>query len=313
MNKLRSNSENGLIAKRSNRRFIAGLTAAAVIALCAISCSPEAPWTTRDVQITIDVQQISAGFIECQFSTNKNAYYLVACEPAIEGVNPMEYQKQFMMLALDSANVKYLMWRNQRLKEGEFNVAPFASHALQYGAVHYVFTPLQANTHYWLYAFVVDPDKMEPVGRLNFQNIYTTTGSTVDIHFEYRIKGRWDYIYPLDKNGNIYNAFPYIAITRDSLEIDQSGDLPTMYFSILYIQNLKNLEEANILYGVKVAENDGFSSPVEFEMGHTYYTYISGMDGSYNHKVLYRFKWYGDSTSYYFKEDASELESNTGI
>ena len=35
----KSNSDSGLTAKRSYRRFIAGLTAIAVIALCAISCS----------------------------------------------------------------------------------------------------------------------------------------------------------------------------------------------------------------------------------------------------------------------------------
>lgn len=35
----KSNSDSGLTAKRSYRRFIAGLTAIAVVALCAISCS----------------------------------------------------------------------------------------------------------------------------------------------------------------------------------------------------------------------------------------------------------------------------------
>ena len=93
------------------------------------ACNPDARWETEDVNISIDIQYISAGFIECSFSTDKEAYYLIAIDSVHSGYNPMDNQKQFMMLALDSANLSYLRWRNELLKAGEFHIAPFSSHS----------------------------------------------------------------------------------------------------------------------------------------------------------------------------------------
>ena len=42
------------------------------------SCSPEAKWETKDVNIEMTVTNVSAGFAECEFSTDKEAYYLIA-------------------------------------------------------------------------------------------------------------------------------------------------------------------------------------------------------------------------------------------
>ena len=272
------------------------------------SCNPEAPWSTRDVELYMTVGNISAGFIECNFSTNKEAYYLIGLEPARPGYDPMTQQKQFMTLELDEANVAYLSWRNLLLQNGEFNIAPFSSQSLQYGNVHYIFTGLEPDTEYWLYAFVVNPDKMEPVGHLYMMPVSTTAQSTMNIHFEYRVKGKWDYSYPLDSAGKICTVYPYIAATRDSLEIDESGDSPEMYFGLWYGEMMSNPEFADILYGVKAVENDGFNSYLEFEAGHTYYTYFSGFEGSFNHQVLYKFRWEGENTSLYFREEDSVLD-----
>lgn len=276
------------------------------------SCDPEAKWDVKNVEITMTVENVSAGFIECSFETNKEAYYLIAIEAAQEGYNPMEHQKQFMMLAIDSANVEYLAWRNKLLRQGEFNIAPFASHALQYGAVNYIFTALEADTHYWIYAFVVNPETMMPVGRLHLVHAYTTVGTTKAIRFEYRVKGRWDYSYPMDMDGNILNHFPYVGTTRDSLEVAASGDAPTMYFDFWYNNLLQHPEQARIVYGVQAVENDGYDSYLEFQEGHTYYTYFSGFDGSFNHHVLYKFTWTEDY-EHYFTEEESVLEENTGL
>ena len=147
-----------------------------IIMLC--SCDPEAKWETSDVDITINVQTVSAAFIRCEFKTNKEAYYLISCEPVVQDVDPMSYQKQFMMLALDSANVKYLAWRHEQLLGGEFNIAPFSSHALQYGNVNHVFTLPEADTDYWIYAFVVNPSTMAPVGKLYLTTVHTAPYST---------------------------------------------------------------------------------------------------------------------------------------
>ena len=94
------------------------------------SCNPEANWETQDVEVYMTQKALSAGFAEFEFSTNKDAYYLIAiCDPW-EDYNPVANQKQFMQLALDSAYAQYLLWRNYLLREKEFNVAPFSSHSL---------------------------------------------------------------------------------------------------------------------------------------------------------------------------------------
>ena len=258
------------------------------IVLC-LSCNPEAKWTTSDVEINMEVVTVSAGFVECHFSTNKEAYYLIACVPAVEGENPQDHPKQFMTLALDSANVEYLAWRNSLLKQGEFNIAPFASHALQYGSVNHFFTGLLPGFTYWIYAFVVDPSTLKPSGKLYLETITTTEESVFDVHFDYRIKGKWDYIYPVDTLNKIYARFPYIATTCDSNsisaasfdlisdslmlleeEIDKlvgkpirelEGDsLASMYLYLWTLDRFLFPEKANVLYGVKAVENAGWAS-----------------------------------------------------
>ena len=301
----------GLTAKRSYRRLFAGLTAlCAVSALALSSCNPEAKWETKDVEIQMNISTVSAGYIECSFSTNKEAYYLIAIEPARDDYNPMEHQKQFMMLALDSANLAYLAWRNKLLQRGEFNVAPFSSHALQYGSVNHFFTGLWWDTDYWIYAFVVNPETMKPEGKLYLERVTTTSESIIDVHFDYRVKGRWDYIYPVDTNGNIFARFPYIATTRDSLTLVEDSlyteEAAVTYFWFWCAERFLNLtDDVDIHYGVHAVENYGIQSSEYWEEGHTYYTIISGYDGSFKQATVYKFVWTGDSCNFYFHDTDS--------
>ena len=298
------------------RRFILVLIPCSL--LLAPSCNPEAKWETEDVEISMSVSTVSAGFIECSFSTDKEAYYLVAIEDVREGYNPMDNQKQFMMLALDSANVEYLSWRNNLLKEGEFNIAPFASHALQYGSIDYFFTGLLPDHEYWVYAFVVNPTTLKPSGKLYLQTIKTTSESIMDIHFDYRIKGRWDYIYPVDTLNKIYGRFPYIATTCDSLLFGEDTTLyispdtaAITYFAFWALERFYTPEIAEVLYGVHAVENDGWQSAEYFQEGHTYYTAICGFDGSFKQLTLYKFTWTGDSCNLYMRDsDPANLMRN---
>ncbi|MBR6117466.1 MAG: hypothetical protein IKQ11_01235 [Paludibacteraceae bacterium] len=272
------------------------------------ACSPEAKWYTDDVEITMDVHTVSAGFVECHFTTSKDAYYLVACEEVRDDYNPLEHQKAFMTLALDSANVEYLAWRNSLLKKGEFNIAPFSSHALQYGNVNFFFTGLLPDMDYWIYAFVVNPDKMTPAGKLYLQRVTTKDESIMDVHFDYRIKGLWDYIYPVDTTGTICDKFPYIARTVDSLTIAQDSIFPNdpkLYFMGWALNCFLDKSQAHVLYGVHAAENDGWSTETAFEEGNTYYTAISGYDGSFKQLTIYKFTWTGDSCNYFFHDTDS--------
>jgi len=286
-----------------------------IVLLCA--CEPEAKWTDKDIEVNISVKNISAAFIECDFSTNKDTYYLIAIEPIKKGIDPMAHQKQFMMLALDSANVEYIIWRNQLLQNGEFNIAPFSSHALRYGNTHHFFTGLDKDTDYWIYAFAVNPETLEPISKLHLMTVRTAKRSTMDVHFEYRVKGNWDYIYPVDGNGKIVTGFPYIATTRDSIELAEDTLLtpeivsPTEYFIILLAGQFEYPDYSRIFYGVQAIENDGINSYLTFEEGHTYYTCIGGFDGNFRQIALYKFVWNGPKTNYYFNESDDANLINT--
>ncbi len=285
----------------------------AAVLLC--SCGAEAKYETEGVEVRMDIKNISAGFIECDFSTNKDAYYLIAiCEPW-EDFNPAANSKQFMQLALDSAYAEYLLWSNDLLRKKEFNVAPFASHSLQYGSEKHFFTGLLPNKEYWVFCFPVDPIKMKPVGALNLIPVKTLEDSNMNIHFEYRIKGNWDYIYPVDATGKINEQFPYIATTRDSITLvmdsnfiaikDSKPDytfteMVVLYFVQWSIIRFSIPELAGVHYGVYAVKNDGFDSNEIFQKGHTYFTAISGYDGSFKQTTIYRFVWTGDSCKYYF-------------
>lgn len=293
------------VALKNGIRFIVGRIILVLFPLSFFlcpSCNPEATWTTKDVTIDVHVKNVSAGFIECDFATDKEAYYLVSCMPAQEGAAPLSQPKQFMMLALDSANREYIDWRNGLLKAGEFNIAPFSSHALQYGSVNYFFTGLMRDTDYWIFAFVVNPETMKPVGHLNLVAVHTKFRNEEAIHFEYRIKGYWDYAYPLDGKGNINSHYPYVAATRDSLQLDSLKISPKDYFGQWYDYLLAHPKEADIHYGVTAVENTGFDGTQLFEEGHTYYTTFCGFDGASEKPIVYGFTWKGDTTAYYFTE-----------
>ena len=279
----------------------------ALLAVMLSSCDPDAQWTTKDVHISISPYTVSAAYIECSFMPDKDAYYLVACQPAVKGVNPLDKQKQFMTLALDSANTDYIQWRYDLLKEGEFNIAPFASHCLQYGKIDRFFTNLTPDTDYWIYAFVVDPDKIQPVGKLFLQTVTTRSTSIVNVHFEYRVRGLWDYVYPLNPDGKINNHFPYLANTVDSLALVElwNGISPEEYFNDYFLNIAYNDLTDNVRRGVQVTYNDGLNSQVEFEEGHTYYTAIVSFDGFIGYDVIYRFLWTGDDFEAYFRNEDS--------
>lgn len=277
----------------------------AFFGMALFACKPEAKWETKDVTVQMTVQTVSAGFAECTFSTGKEAYYLTAVQPAEKDYDPMKNQKQFMMLALDSACSDYLDWRYRVLKDGEFNIASFASHSLQYGETQHFFTNLKPDTDYWIYAFVVNPETLSPVGKLTLRTVRTTAESVFDVHFEYRVRGLWDYIYPLDDFGHIDNRFPYLAATRDSALLAETGQSPEDIFQDLFFDYSPDRIKDEVLYGVHVTKNDGLNSDEHFEAGHTYYTAIVSFDGFLGNNVIYKFTWTGEDCDLYRTEEDS--------
>ena len=101
---------------------------------------------TENVTIDINVKQISAGYVNVEFTADKKAFYLTGIHQVREEVDDInKVAKQFMLLALDSAYVDYLFWRNQQLQDMVPFVADFASYALQYGNTDHHFTLLKPS------------------------------------------------------------------------------------------------------------------------------------------------------------------------
>lgn len=296
-----------------SKRF--GYIGCLLLILSALGCNPEAKWETKDVEIFITVNTQSACFVECTFETNKDAYFLISITEARDDYNPMDpnNQKQFMTLAIDSANVDYLAWRNALLKDGEFNIAPFASHALQYGTTDHFFTGLKQNTDYWIYAFVVDPKTLAPCGRLFLTPIHTAPSSTVKVKFDYRVKGFWDYCYPLDSTGRINTHYPYAGLTHDSAELVESGISPQEVFENWLELKREFPYQEHAFFGVTAVENDGLDGHAAFMYGHTYYTAITGLDGDISSSVVYKFVWTGDDCEYYFTDTDSTNILKKGV
>jgi hypothetical protein len=262
------------------------------------------------VEISIDVEQVSAGFAQVRFSTNKEAFYLISIQPTKEGIDPQKIAKTFMLLSLDSAYADYLYWRNKQLQQNIPFVADFSSHSLQYGDIKHFFTLLQPNTDYWVYAFVVDPRTNKPAGKLFVETITTDSVSRIPVQFEYRVDGYWDYIYPVDSTGAIISTIPWVGETMDSITIREGGwRVPGEYFFDRF-KNVYYEDYERILYGIYAHENNGVgdgTSKTHFKVGTTYYTAMAALDAPLvfplprNIYNIYRFTWMGDSTNLYFK------------
>lgn len=279
------------------------------ISLLFVACNTKVPYSTSNIEIQIDVTQVSAGFAEVTFSTNTQAYYLMSIQPVKDDVDPQKIAKTFMMLALDSAYVDYLYWRNKQLQQMTPFVADFPSYALQYGTVEHCFTFLEPDTEYWVFAFAVDPNSNKPIGNLFCERIHTKASRDIEMQFEYRVRGSWTYIYPLDSMGNIISTIPWAGELVDSLTIRKLGyERPGLYF-FDRLQDIFQRDYSRVLFGVYVHENTednkGYSLS-RFEVGKTYYAGMAVLDVplvfplSVDAYDIYRFTWMGDSTKLYF-------------
>jgi len=288
------------------KKFLIILSVAAVIAA---ACDPIPEYATKKVEIEMQLDAVSAGFIQATFIPSKPAYYAVSFDKVRQGVDPQEYKTNFMELVVDSLYVEYVQWRYSHLMKGEKYVADFASHSLKYGKTTYTQHFLEPDTDYWMYCFVVDPTSNKPVGDLFCEVVRTTSESIFDkISFAYRVEGYWDYVYPFDRmTGDIAPNVPWVGETVDSLTIRELDyRVPGEYFD----ERFKELgADSRILTGIYAHLNDGKgdgTSDTLFEEGHTYYTAAATFDGKRNDCfVVYRFRWDGPDTELVFTDEDS--------
>ena len=279
------------------------------------SCNPEAKaYSGQQVNITIEQQQVSSGFIGIRFTTNKEAYYHVGIMPANEAPDFSKEgnAKSFMALMLDKAYADYLYWRSDLLEKGTIYVAEFASHSLRYGTVDYSFTLLTPDTEYMIFAFPVDAKTNKPDGRLFTQRVSTAKTSIYEnLQFVYQVRGSWDYVYPTTAAGEIVSTAPWGGKTIDSLVLREAEyQTPLEFFDDLFEAYKLFQANDNIHFGIYVYDNDGEekgSSDMHFEKGHIYYTGLALMDGYLSKKayVIYKFCWEGADTQLIFKNSQS--------
>lgn len=280
------------------KKIILHIAFALIAFVTASSCDTLAPYNTEGVVIDMDIRQLGSGFCEVKFKPSDDAWYYADVTPVLPDINPQEYKTEFMSLALDGAYLRYIGWRHGQLLKLAPYVADFASHSLRYKESDDYFCFLHPDKDYWLFAFVVDPKSNEPRGELFFQTIHTRLESDVDVTLLYKVKGSWDYGYPLDKDGKLTVSVPWIGMTYDSEDIaDQMSSMTPYEFFYYRYEDQEENKKAVINRGVYAHNNDGLgdgTSATLFKEGHTYYTCMAVLDGHFSQHVIYKFTWTKD-------------------
>ena len=272
----------------------------------------------REVEIKIEPMIMSSGFMRFSFETNKEAYYHIGIVPAEEFPDTTNAAKvkAFMTLKLDWTYLEYISWRYELLEQGTPYIAEFPTHSLQYGRVEHNFTLLKPDTEYVIYAFAVDAKTNKPDGRLFTYNMRTEKQSHFeDMQFEYRVRGFWDYVYPVSPKGEVLSYVPWIGATLDSMLL---ADMPfyknpAEYFSTRFATYGDYTSSDEVHFGIYVHNNDGIgdgTSETNFESGHVYYTAMTVMDGYLSEQliVIYKFRWSEDAQFFFTNSDALTTE-----
>lgn len=297
------------------------------------ACNPEQVYTTRNVEVSMRLVQLSAGFAEYEYKTNKDAYYaigIVEKDEFPEITDPFLMEEQFKSLVLDEYYMYYIIWRHELLLQGVPYIADYPSHTLFYGTTTYYHIFLKPDTEYWSFAFVVDPKTNKAAGPLVLETIRTLKESEISVKFLYRVQGTWDYSYPMhyssptDTIGNILSNFPYMSSTRskdylvqwcmdkfgDTSSVD--GHTPAAYFIDTLRQEIHNADpHSRVLFGEFAYNNvDEYGDP-KWEVGKEYYSGFAGCDGDFNvrQQAVYRFTWQGEGTRLHFTEE-DKLRAN---
>jgi len=298
----------------------------AFVAAVLAGCSTVAPYDTEDVTIDLQVVDVSAGYATLSIEPSKETYYLAGLVELDSGqTEPAPDDVHFMNLQLDQANIDYLEWRHGLLEDKVPYIASFVDHMLYYGSVTHTVVHLVPGRRYCLYAFVVDPVTIKPVGSLFCKSFTTMDSSLKVVNFDYRIDDWWDFVYPVDSTGQIYSAFPYVVATVSKDHLlnyfgnDTTGNdnlnKPYTYF-IMYMlssnYSASGYDESMIEYGVYSACHEYAEyapDSLVFEPGKTYYTGIFGADGMTNESQcqIYRFTWQPG-----MKQTFSHLTDNVG-
>ncbi len=165
------------------------------------ACNPKAEYSVKPVKIDIivDTTSITAASAKVDIVPQEDVYYYCGIS-ALETFNNHGYDFRFMQYMVDSIYSDYLSWRKELLVESSPYVASFSSHSLGYGKDSRIFSNLEENSEYVVYAFCVNPDAVAPMGELFCKVIETKDTTTSSLTFAYSIdkksEGIWFTIEP---------------------------------------------------------------------------------------------------------------------
>jgi len=287
----------------------------AVLCMMFYSCSPDIHAVSGDdVKIEISTNIVSSGYMQITFKPDDDAYYHVGIVPIDQAPDTSSAVsvKNFMEQQLDRAYAAYLIWRAFLLDEGVSPIAEFATHMLQYGTDEHNFTFLEPDSEYMIFAYAVDAKTNKPDGKFFCSYIRTESVSMFeDLQFDYRVRGYWDYVYPVyhvtdNTAPDVLTWIPWVGASADSAILAMSEyATPKEYFMDVFDEYVLNKDKDRIHFGIEVRNNINTYNPgtseTVFEQGHTYYTGLSLMDGYLSDETLYiyKFRWQGEQTQFY--------------
>lgn len=311
-------------------RFAIACTAVVTLFLASCNYNDKAIAYDKDIDLNMEIKQYSTGFAEVSVLSSKEAYYYITCQEVTPDSYPMlisfggedmivdvklssNLQKGLITQLLANEKQQYSAWRDSVSQTTE-HVTDFASHILHYTMGDHYFYHLKPNTLYWLYSFPINPETFNPIGDFFIKTFRTRTESIYsNIRFNYRVKGYWDYCYPIDPATDmVVSTVPWVSQTVCTDSVDK-----TLYPTPLeYVEHMFNAQRTNMVirHGIYTHLNDGNgdgTSSTQFEEGKTYLKAFSIYDGEINKTALdiYKFTWHGADTELFLTDqDSSPLE-----
>lgn len=274
------------------RKFAAIISALILLG----ACTTKSKYHLYSAELDIELLDITPGYIYARFYSTEVTYYVTGCMKVNDQYDPVGKPRQFMTLMVDSLYQDYLRWRYDYLKDQEDYIADFASHSLQYGESEKYFQNLEPCTNYWIYAFVVDPDKKEPSTDVIWMETVTTDSLAIHrAYFDTRIQGTYFYMYPRsEENGPILEDVPYTGVVVDSASVADIYPPKTpdsfmasldRYLDMTYISAVELKTLPSITYtGVKQVNYSG-----RWEHGKVYYILTGEIQGGIVNRAFFRF------------------------
>ena len=142
------------------------------VALCSCQFDPESTYSTYDTDLTIVEVQVNDTYVVFNITPDDPTcyYYCTILQKGTLEAKQID-DNQFMRHCIDSLYADYNKWKETQTADKY--IADFGSYNLYYGKKTEQFFLLFPDCDYEILSFGIDPDKREPLGRLQRHPIRT--------------------------------------------------------------------------------------------------------------------------------------------